>query len=878
MAGRRLRTSTLPLTLVAAVALGTVLATPAAPAPPEGDNGPIVYMRVGDDGARLRKLTVDGAGTVLSDDELPTAAGDHSETSPAVGPDGRLLWARFPTPPSPGPPSVFVADLDGDDEAEVVANGTDPVWLPDASGFVFRRSGDVWLHRFGSGAAEQLTDGLTILDVDVLPVGPPALALSTNPSDGVFELVEQPLGPGFGPCDPSGGSCDPEVLHSSDSPFGDLAVNAIGQWWYFGCRVDGAGQLCRLPRAGGAPEVLTDLDSAPDFPAPSPDGTRVVFARDTGSGKLELALLQLGDGTITPLAQGGLPVEGQAASWGADGEPPTDPPPSDPPPSDPPPSDPPPSDPPPSDPPPSDPPRSDPPPSDDGPGPQPVTQPTETACGAADLHVDKVPDRDDILVNQTVTWTITVTNNGPSTACDVIVEDHHPDVPVAGVTFDVLSSDERCFFGEGPRVTAPVKCRLGDLPPNQRVTIALVFQYDYRARLASDAATEVTNRVRTYATGSADPDTRDNAAEQAIVVRSAADLRFGYNQGEFALRPQVILGSRERITLTVHNTGGLIARDTRLTIAWLGDNATFLSASARMDDQTARCELRFRGAEVVCDLGDVGISAIWKITLTFEARDGTQPITVAARLRSPTLEATPADNAFEDTAVVVREQDVGLRCGSDTNDRVARVKAADDPSELSKVRDAHAGNVACLLDRFIAVGTQPDGEQLFEPVADVRRGQMATLVVNTLTELGLDDLLPAGGGRDEFVDIADSVHRTNINRLARAGVLAGTGDRRFSPGSGLERQQLATVLVQVARLVAPVDPAFGDHFADVVVGSDHHDSINAGFEEGLFSGVQTPTPGEPRSGRFAPATVVKRDQFASFIVHLAAHLHIAYAV
>ncbi|MDP9405264.1 MAG: M36 family metallopeptidase, partial [Actinomycetota bacterium] len=192
---------------------------------------------------------------------------------------------------------------------------------------------------------------------------------------------------------------------------------------------------------------------------------------------------------------------------------------------------------------------------------------------------------------------------------------------------------------------------------------------------------------------------------------------------------------------------------------------------------------------------------------------------------------------------------------------------ATDYRDRDEVRQVHVRNVDCVIFTKIATGTRRGGEKFYEPRADVTRGQMASFIVNALVAAGHDDRLRSGGGAPEFSDIRNDTHRRNINRLARSGIVNGTGDGRFSPKATVSREQMATFLVQAAERVGNELNADGDHFADVRKDNVHFDNINAGFEEGLFSGLEQPTEA-PRSGRFAPGTNVRRDQMASFLVNL----------
>ncbi len=203
--------------------------------------------------------------------------------------------------------------------------------------------------------------------------------------------------------------------------------------------------------------------------------------------------------------------------------------------------------------------------------------------------------------------------------------------------------------------------------------------------------------------------------------------------------------------------------------------------------------------------------------------------------------------------------------------RIAR-NCADAPKateyrDRNKARQAHVRNVDCVIYTGIAVGSRRNGEKFYEPLADVTRAQMASFIANTLVESGLGDKLRSGGGAAEFSDIRDNTHRRNINRLARSGIVNGTGGNRYSPKASVSRDQMATFLVQAAEFAAHELTARGDHFADVRRDNVHRGNINAGFEEKLFRGLEQPTT-SPRSGRFGPGIEVARDQMASFLVNL----------
>ena len=183
-------------------------------------------------------------------------------------------------------------------------------------------------------------------------------------------------------------------------------------------------------------------------------------------------------------------------------------------------------------------------------------------------------------------------------------------------------------------------------------------------------------------------------------------------------------------------------------------------------------------------------------------------------------------------------------------------------ADRADARAVHRRAVDCVVYVRISVGVAAD---LYGPRMAVTRGQMASFVVNTLRAAGAE--FPAGGSDEPtFVDVAGNVHAHNINRLARAGVISGTGRGRFEPDAPMTRAQMASFMVAAARL-AGVDLApAGDHFADVR--GVHADNINTGYAAGLFTGTTAPQDGAARSGLFSPTRDVLRDQMATFLVNL----------
>ncbi len=156
--------------------------------------------------------------------------------------------------------------------------------------------------------------------------------------------------------------------------------------------------------------------------------------------------------------------------------------------------------------------------------------------------------------------------------------------------------------------------------------------------------------------------------------------------------------------------------------------------------------------------------------------------------------------------------------------------------------NVHAAAICELAEAGIISGFTSDR---FAPERDLTRAQAASLLARALD---LRDVEPP------FTDVdAGDVHAGAIGAVVDAGIAAGTSATTFDPAGLLRRDQLATLLANLAGL----DPVTGSVFDDVPDANVHRERINAVAEAGITTGV-TPTT-------FAPSRTVTRAQMASFL-------------
>ena len=175
-------------------------------------------------------------------------------------------------------------------------------------------------------------------------------------------------------------------------------------------------------------------------------------------------------------------------------------------------------------------------------------------------------------------------------------------------------------------------------------------------------------------------------------------------------------------------------------------------------------------------------------------------------------------------------------------------------------RDVTAANpfervIDCLYYWDITRGTSAT---TYSPGSPVTRGQMAAFIARMVVQAG--GSLPEGS--DRFADDEGSPYEADINRLAAAGIVNGTGVGTYSPRLLVTRAQMAAFLVRAYNHLAEdagLDPLSTDidFFADDE-GSTLEASINAAASVGIAAGHA--------DGTYRPREAVRRDHMAAFLM------------
>jgi len=213
---------------------------------------------------------------------------------------------------------------------------------------------------------------------------------------------------------------------------------------------------------------------------------------------------------------------------------------------------------------------------------------TETIVvdAVADLQIEKTGTLDE--ATRQITYDLTVTNNGPDAATDVLVTDELP----AEVTF----VSDTC----GGQNVPPWSWDAGDLPPDGSISCTLTVT----ALVPGD----VTN-TSVVGSNESDPDPGNNTAEETVTVPPAIDLAI---QKTGALSAD---GSQIAYTLTVENLGPDDATGVTVTDD-LPDEVAFVSdtcGGANAPPWTWQIGDLAAGGSVSCEL-TVDVLAVGEIT------------------------------------------------------------------------------------------------------------------------------------------------------------------------------------------------------------------------------------------------------------------------
>ena len=209
----------------------------------------------------------------------------------------------------------------------------------------------------------------------------------------------------------------------------------------------------------------------------------------------------------------------------------------------------------------------------------------------ADISVIARDLSDPVAVFDELAYAITVTNDGPSQATGLVLENTLP----ANVTFgSAVPSQGSCIHLAGT-----VTCSLGALDSGASVSIAIVV-----SPTAAAGGTTIANTA-TVSANEIDPDPDNNSTIEATTVSPKAALSVTQSD----TRDPVVVGEAFTVTVRVVNHGPLQATGVVLT-----DTVPSGLAVESVAQSQGSCVVS--GGSVVCELGSINAGSGATVTLT----------------------------------------------------------------------------------------------------------------------------------------------------------------------------------------------------------------------------------------------------------------------
>nr|WP_246344499.1 DUF11 domain-containing protein [Conexibacter arvalis] len=248
----------------------------------------------------------------------------------------------------------------------------------------------------------------------------------------------------------------------------------------------------------------------------------------------------------------------------------------------------------------------------------------------ADLQITKTASQNPAFPDQNLTYDLTVRNNGPDAAQNVVVSDSLP----ANVTY--VSSSEGCIVSG-----ATVTCGLASLA----VGASHTFKVTVRVAASAEGTLVNTASVRS---DTHDPDEGNNRDDESVPVEPLADLEIVKR----ALANRLVPGRQLTYELVVFNHGPSTARAVRVSDP-LPRGLSFVSASRGCT---------FASGTVTCAAGDLvsGGSVTYRVVTRVAASLTANSITNTATVESPTRDPDRSNNRDRETVPSGPEADLSI--------------------------------------------------------------------------------------------------------------------------------------------------------------------------------------------------------------------------
>ena len=333
----------------------------------------------------------------------------------------------------------------------------------------------------------------------------------------------------------------------------------------------------------------------------------------------------------------------------------------------------------------------------EGPGEDPVTGAGLLDCLAAvieaDVSIAKSDDPDPVHAGENLTYTLTVTNNGPDNVGGIVVTDTLP----ASVTY--ISDTGGCDTSALPVLT----CDVGTLSSGASVDFTILVAIDSDAVLNDpDGTAVITNTASVEAVGF-DPDLDNNSVTEGTFVDSSADLLVSK-----LCKPDTepaLVGETGTCTIFVDNLGPSDA-DNVVVVDSIASDGIFDLLNADVDVAGGSCNPSSQNGvlnniEITCDGFD--LPAGERATITIEVTsDDTVDVNDIVTVDSDTPDPDPSNNSASGALSFIGVADLAIT-KSDSPDPVTAGTNLTYVLDVSNIGPSNAVNV--LVEDQVPAGT-----------------------------------------------------------------------------------------------------------------------------------------------------------------------------
>jgi uncharacterized repeat protein (TIGR01451 family) len=273
------------------------------------------------------------------------------------------------------------------------------------------------------------------------------------------------------------------------------------------------------------------------------------------------------------------------------------------------------------------------------------TSTTNTAVTpVADLRIAKTDSADPVIAGGTMSYTLTVTNDGPSAATNVVVTDVLP----AGLTFNSATASQGTVANASGTVTA----NLGNLANGASATVTINVT-------VSPTATGTISNTATVTGTQTDDDATNNSDTETTAVNAQVDLAVTKTDG----LTSVTSGNNLTYTIVVTNNGPSQATNVNLTDAL---PATLTYGSHTVSQGTGT----ITGQNFSAALGTLAPGASATVTIVAAvAGTATGTISNTASVTATQTDSNNANNSATDTTTATPQIDLQIT-KTDTPDPV----------------------------------------------------------------------------------------------------------------------------------------------------------------------------------------------------------------